>query len=315
MTMTLPPLTPAEPLVIGHHWRGYRCASRLVHSHSPEPRLAPVVLIGGAFQTKESWGRIERGLVEHADLLTVDLPGWGAGEPLPERYGADFMADALCHMLDEVGLPRVNVLAGSYGTAVAYLLAQRRPERVAKMVLAGTMTSIPPTARAAMQRTVDLLTAGRVAEFADATAALLVNQERIGAVTRGSRVHRFLIRRMTSLAPDEIEQHLTNTRRLLQHQMLDPSQAPTAPVLVTTGEHDIFTTPDLCRELAATCADSWFAKVAEADHMLLLERPDELVDLILRFLHGRPLAGLPYCRSVERVSPTPALVAGPRWRG
>ncbi|GAA1960152.1 alpha/beta fold hydrolase [Kitasatospora viridis] len=313
MTITLTPPPPAEPLVIGHHWRGYRCASRLVHS--TDPRLAPVVLIGGAFQTKESWGRIERGLTDHADLLAVDLPGWGAGEPLPERFGADFMAEALCHMLDELGLPRVNVVAGSYGTAVAYLLAQRCPERVEKMVLAGTMTSIPSTARAAMQHTVDLLTAGRTTEFAEATAALLVNPERLDAVTRGSQVRRFLIRRMTSLTPDEIEQHLTNTRRLLRHQPLDPSCPPAAPVLVTTGEHDGFTTPELCRELAATCADSWFARVADADHMLLLERPDELVDLILRFLSGRPLAGLPYCRSVERVSPTPAKVVGPRGRG
>jgi hypothetical protein len=37
--------------------------------------------------------------------------------------------------------------------------------------------------------------------------------------------------------------------------------------------------------------------------MVILERTAEVADLITRFLAGEPLHGLPYCRSVERVSP------------
>ncbi|MFB7668103.1 alpha/beta fold hydrolase [Kitasatospora sp. NPDC056138] len=289
---------PAE--VSSHRWQGYHCESRLVRTSAP--RIAPVLLIGGAFQTKETWGRFEREFLEHADVLTVDPPGWGAGGVLPDRYGADFLADALGHMLDETGLPPANIVSGSYGTAIAYRLAQRHPERVRRIVLIGTMTSIPEHARISMRRTMDFLAARQMQEFAEASVEVLMNTDGVASVTAGARVRRFLLRRLLNLAADEVEQTFANTHRLLKHEMVDPTRAPAVPVLVTTGEHDTFTTPDLCRALAATCTDSWFAEVADADHMLHLERTAEVADLATRFLAGESLTGLAYCRSVERIS-------------
>ncbi|WP_326715791.1 MULTISPECIES: alpha/beta fold hydrolase [unclassified Streptomyces] len=303
--LTVPNTRTRSPLVSRHDWQGYRCESRLVRAAAP--CIAPLVLVGGAFQTKESWGRLERELLAHVDVFTVDLPGWGAGNVLPDRHGADFLADALGHMLDESGLTSVNLVGGSYGTAIVYRLAQRRPELVERMVLVGTMTSIPGHARVAMRRTLDLLVDRRMEEFAEETVAFMVNADRIDSVTAGSRVRRFLMRRMLNLSEEDVAKHLANTMRLLRHEMLDTSRPPAMPVLVATGEHDTFTTPDLCRDLAATCSDSWFTQVADADHMLPLERPVELADLITHFLADEPLEQLTYCRGVERTSqPCPA---------
>ncbi|MER7623004.1 hypothetical protein [Streptomyces sp. NPDC126503] len=55
----------------------------------------------------------------------------------------------------------------------------------------------------------------------------------------------------------------------------------------------------LCRDMAAACSDSWFVRVADADH---LERTDETADLACRFFAGRPLDDLPYSRGAERAS-------------
>ena len=82
----------AEPEVREHTFDGYRYESRVVQGAATG--LAPVVLVGGAFQRKEEWGRLERGLLAHADVVTVDLPGWGTADLLPETYGADFLAGA-----------------------------------------------------------------------------------------------------------------------------------------------------------------------------------------------------------------------------
>jgi len=260
------------------------------------------VLVGGAFQTKESWGRLEREMLGFADVITVDLPGWGASPVLPEHYGTDFLADALGHMLDDLGLPSVNLIGGSYGSAVAYRLAQRRPGLTVKMVLVGTMTHLPDQTRASMRRSVDLLAAGLIEEFTDVALGLLMNFDMVGSVVAGARVRRFLLRRLLNLTPHDKEQFIANTQRLLRHEGLDLNQPPTMPVLVAAGEHDCLTTPGQCRALAATCADSWFAVVSDADHMLPVERPVELVDLIMRFLVGEPLEALDYLRTAERIS-------------
>ncbi|MCE7079019.1 alpha/beta fold hydrolase [Streptomyces sp. ST2-7A] len=290
-----------------HRWEGYRCESRLVRS--PSPRVAPVLLVGGALQRKEDWGRLERELLRHADVLSVDLPGWGAGDPLPERFGVDFLTEALRHMLVELDPGPVNVLGGSYGTAPAYRLAELDPARVARLVLVGTMPAIPEHARGLIERTLELFAAGRMTEFARAGVELLMSSTPGADVAAGAAVRRILLHRFAGISPEEGLKYTENTRRLLAGAMLGAGGGPSQPVLVTTGEHDTFTTPALCREVAAGCPDSWFVEVARGDHMLHLERAPELVELAARFFAGEPFAELPFVRRVERMgggTPVPA---------
>ncbi|MEU1801554.1 alpha/beta hydrolase [Streptomyces sp. NPDC019937] len=296
------------PVVATHSWQGFHCESRLVRTDSPY--VAPVVLVGGAFQTKESWGRVEAEFLAHADVFTVDLPGWGQADVLPEEHGVESLADALDHMLDEVGLDVVNVVGGSYGTAIAYTFAQRHPDRVRRMALVGTMTSIPDHAETAIRRAMELLPAGRMEDFADTVLNLLFNPRTIDSVTGGARLREGMRRRLLALRPQEGAQALANTVRLLVHKSLDTSIAPPMPVLVVTGEHDHFTTPDLCREVATTCVDSWFTTITDADHMVPFERSAEIVDLLTRFFADQPLTGLSYCCDATRMST--ALAASPR---
>ncbi|WP_165845492.1 alpha/beta fold hydrolase [Streptacidiphilus pinicola] len=283
-----------------HTWQDYRCESRLVFSAAP--RIAPVVLVGGAFQTKENWGDVEAEFLTHADVLAVDLPGWGKAGVLPERYGVDFLADALCRILDDTGLTEVNLVGCSYGTAVTYTFAQRHPGRVRRMALIGTTASVPEHARDSFHRGLGLLAAERMEEFADEALDQLMNRGALDRTVAGHRIRRFLHTRLARLRPDEAQQLTTNTRRLLTHRGLDLAAAPTMPVLVTTGEHDHYATPALGQELAAACPDGWFTVITDADHMLPLERGREVSDLCLRFFADRPLTDLAYCPDGKRVS-------------
>ncbi|MCC9310295.1 alpha/beta hydrolase [Kitasatospora sp. RB6PN24] len=290
-----------EVVVTRHQWHGHSYESRYVRAASA--RTAPLVLVGGALQTKEGWGRLERELLTFADVLAVDLPGWGTSPVLPEWYGTDFLSDSLGQLLDDLEVPEVNLLGGSYGSAVVFRLAQRQPERVAKMALVGTMMRIPEQACAPIRRSLDHLAAGEMDEFAEMALDLLTNPETLTSVAAGARVRRFLRRRLLNLTPHEKEQFIANSRRLLRHQELDLRQPPPTPLLAVAGEHDNFTTPERCRALAQVCPDSFFAVVAEADHMLPVERPVELADLFRRFLLGEALGEVDYCRTVERVCP------------
>ncbi|MGW7054757.1 alpha/beta fold hydrolase [Streptomyces sp. NPDC054887] len=282
-----------------HHWEGFRFESRLVRA--PERRLPPVLLIGGAFQRKERWGYVEQEILRYSDVLTVDPPGWGSADLLPEQHGVEIIADCLHHMLGELGLSRLNIAAGSYGTAIAYRLAQAHPEDVGRMLLFGTMCRIPDHARTAIRHTLDLLDAQEMDLFARATVDLFMSRKPGAGVVNGRALRRILHTRFATAGADETAKYRANTRRLLRHTMLDTTSPPPHPVLVVTGEHDTFTTPELCREMAACCADSQYAEVADADHMVHLERAHEMGELAERFYSGLSIAGLPYLRTVRRV--------------
>ena len=283
-----------------HKWAGYRSESRVVHS--AHPVLAPVLLVGGAFQRKEDWGRIEEGLLEHSDVVTIDLPGWGSADLLPDSYGVDFLADTLNHILDELNLAELNALSGSYGTAIVYRLAQRYPHRVARMMLVGTMVAIPDHYRADFHRTLELLAAGQIDEFAQTALGIIFSRDPAAQIPTSAVIRRILLRRIDKASTEEIDKYGANTRRLLNLPMVDTSSPPAQPTLVTTGEFDTFTTPAMCRELAATCADSRFTTIRNADHMVHLQRSTEIVDLMLRFFADRQIAELPYSHHIERIS-------------
>jgi pimeloyl-ACP methyl ester carboxylesterase len=67
----------------------------------------------------------------------------GRSEPLPPEFGIDFLAECILRIADTHELEQINVIAASYGTPTAFRFAQLHPERVGKVVLAGTMKEIP----------------------------------------------------------------------------------------------------------------------------------------------------------------------------
>lgn len=299
------PRTPFQPTVRSHRWAGFRYASRVARSAAP--RLDPVVLVGGALHRKEDWGRVEQGMVESADVIATDLPGWGEADLLPSEAGPELLAESLRRMLDDLGVERANVFAGSYGTAIAFRFAQLHPERIGRMVLAGTMSSIPAWARPAMWEAVELAVSGPRERFGPRAVEVLMCGDPEADIASRTVVERVISRRFGGVGADEIAKFVANTRRLLAGDLIDASLAPAVPIAFTTGSHDTLTPPRLCRELALRCSESWFVEIARADHLIHLERPRELVDLMTRFFGRERLEGLPYAASVEDLRRVPAL--------
>ncbi|MFI9201276.1 alpha/beta fold hydrolase [Streptomyces sp. NPDC053048] len=278
---------------------GYAYSGRVIHQ--PHARMAPVVLVGGAFQHQNAWGRLEQGFLEAASVITVDLPGWGGADRLPARYGFDFLAEALDQLLAKVAPAPVNVLGGSYGSAVAYQWVRDHPGRAERIALVGTMSHLADHVRARIERTLNMAERGRRAEFVECVIDTMVCASPRVTVSRRSAITRCLRRALHDMTADDLAKYKENTQRLLTCSRLPGGPSVRVPALVTTGEHDPLSTPALSREAATRLMDARFTTFKDADHLVHLERPAELVDLMTRFFSGEPLAGLEYCHPVERV--------------
>jgi pimeloyl-ACP methyl ester carboxylesterase len=289
------PRTPINPHVRSHRWAGYSYWSRLVRAASP--RMDPVVLVGGALHRKEDWGRVEQGMLAAADVICPDLPGWGEADLLPPFLGPDVPVEALVRLLDDLGIERVNLFAGSYGSSVGYRMAQTHPDRLARMVLAGTMGVIPDASRPMMRAAVALAESGPRERFGPAAVDALMSPH--PDIAAKAVVRRILSMRFGEADESDLAKFIANTHRLLSRDLIDPSIAPAVPALFTTGEHDTLTPPALCRDLAFTCPESWYVEIARADHLIHLERPAQLVDLMTRFFDEEDLGDLPYATAVE----------------
>ena len=69
-------------------------------------------------------------------VISIDLPGFGdSSKPHSADFNAMWFAEAICELLDEMGIERASFAGNSMGGRIAIELGIRHPERVEKLVL------------------------------------------------------------------------------------------------------------------------------------------------------------------------------------
>ncbi|MGC0377222.1 alpha/beta fold hydrolase [Streptomyces sp. SAI-229] len=293
----------------GLAFQGFAYTCRIVHQSAP--RTAPLLLLGGSSQNRYSWQGHERWLTPLCTLITVDLPGYGSSDFLPARYGIDFLADAVQHMLTELDVPEVNLFGGCFGEVVGLRFAQRHPGSVRRIVFAGAAIRLPGLYTDAVPRVSHALEQGDIEGAAERLVQLFMSNPGIGKVRRHAAVARLLRRQFMNQTPDELRKAVEHNTRLVTHGCYEPLPVPDVPSLVFTGEYDSLCTPQMGRELAATMPSARFTTVKETDHLVTVERSQESADLIGRFCTDRPIDGLPYCTPVESSYAVPLTAPRP----
>lgn len=142
---------PGEPLGVPHRAGGVivRCTSGAeVYVEDRGPEGGPVVLLVHGFaSSRHVWDAMRAHLPAGTRTLAVDLPGFGASSRRPGDYSPDGLAAALSEVLDARRVRRVDVVAHSWGSAVALALALREPSRVRRLALIGAFVfdeQVPP---------------------------------------------------------------------------------------------------------------------------------------------------------------------------
>lgn len=263
---------------------------------SATPRIAPVLVVRAGAEGEATVRPQAEALLPVADIVGVRIAGVSGPGTLPPHCGLDELADGLAAVLDELGLPRVNILGTSHGGEIAYRFAVSRPDRTDHVVLTGANghrphlpPGITPAAIAARAKSARHEVAEDIV-----SSVLCLDPDRL---VRGRATVRWLL---TDLFNGADHSHLNQWARCLQ--MLCDAPPPTglpAALLVVTGEHDTAIRPSDSRALAAMSSHAVFATIREADHWVFLTRAREHLDLTRRFLLDEPMDHLPYLADLE----------------
>ena len=98
----------------------------------------PVVLIPGWAMSHATWDTQVRVLAATHRVVCIDLRGHGCSDKPYDGYSIDRHATDVIAVLDQLGLGPVTLVGWSMGGSVAFSVAARAPERVARLVLAGS---------------------------------------------------------------------------------------------------------------------------------------------------------------------------------
>ncbi|MET9492709.1 alpha/beta hydrolase [Nocardia sp. NPDC006630] len=250
-----------------------------------------VVLLHGFPHTWRLWSEIIGPLSAHYRVIAPDLRGFGATSRAPEGYDAGTMAADIAGILDALGEPTAAVVAIDAGTPVAVLLALRHPDRVRRLVVMEALLGTLPGAE-------DFLAAGPPWWFGFhavpglAETVLLGHEARYiewflttGTRGRGVRadIHDAFVDAYTG--SDALRCAFSYYRALptSAHQINQALESDrlTTPTLAI-GAHPVGDA--LERQLRPITDDLAGEAIPDCGHIIPLDRPRELLDLMMPFL-------------------------------
>ena len=267
---------------------GLRLCVRIHRAPGRRAGDRPVILLVHGFTgTGDTWRRLTAALVDHLDVVTVDLPGHGRSTAPgdPARYAFDRLADDLVAVLDAVDGRRVIVLGYSMGGRAALKLALRHPERVAALVLESASPGIVDPAERAARRQSDHDLAGMLER--DGITPFVDHWERLPLWASQSGLDEWTRAELRAQRLMQSPAGLANCLRGAG-QGEDPPVADRlgeirVPVLLLAGALDGAYVA-FARAMAPRIPEARLEIVPDAGHAVHLERPAEYAAAVKGFL-------------------------------
>jgi len=254
----------------------------------------PLVLLHGITLAARVWGQQLRDLSDRYRVVAVDLRGHGASTVGSDGFGLGPLARDLCTVLEALDLHDAVVVGHSMGGMALMRFCGDHTdvldERVAGVVFLATAPVVPLPA--AVQKALTVLSPRitKVGErrgwdrmpiyrFDDGDVSYLLARRAFGRSPR--RAHVELTRQLVADAPPATV--FPSGIGLVVHDAEEALAATRTPALVIGGELDGITPVAMSHRMAELLPDVELTVFPDAGHQLMLERPDELADLLDRF--------------------------------
>lgn len=277
----------------------------------------PQLLVHGLGGSSVTWVEVMPGLSASGPVVAVDLPGFGQTEAVRDEAGrsepltVDGYVAFVLQVADALGWARFTLHGNSMGGLIATLLAAQQPERVERLVLVSP--ALPPShplrlllpARATIDGMAPLLVSSL-----GATALGIVGAGGGFDERRNRHVLRLIFPEPEGVRPELIDlmaKEFADTgdalaagrRRALRialrsiaflwanpRRVLRAIAAVEAPTLVLGGTADALVPARVLRQVLKSRPD-WHGHVLdERRHALMMERPEEYLDLVERWSSG-----------------------------
>lgn len=231
--------------------------------------IPPLLLVHGAGGHRLSWPPQVRRLPD-LPVYALDLPGHGQSAGRPMSTISQY-AERILDWMRAVGLAEAVVCGHSMGGAVAQVMALRVPRKVAGLVLVGTSSRFR-VAPQILEQSADRRTFPQAVDwfieraFSPAAPPKLKQRVRETALEMGSEVFQSDFQ-----ASDKFD----------VRARLGEIEAPAA---VICGLDDRLAPPKLSQELAAGLPRAELHELEAAGHMVMLEKPAEIAQLVTGFV-------------------------------
>jgi len=189
-------------------------------------------------------------------------------DPLPGGCTTKDMARDLKEAMDQLGIPKADILGVSMGGMIAQYLTVDHPEKVNKLILTVTCPCLNPILEASVKEWVELAKQGDHAGFMESNLRRIYSEKYY-------RRNRWLVPILGKLTkPKSYDRFFVQAAACLTHDASEKLCRIHAPTLVIGGEKDLAVGGDPSGELAAEIPGAKLWMYADLGHGLYEEAKD-----------------------------------------
>jgi 3-oxoadipate enol-lactonase / 4-carboxymuconolactone decarboxylase len=238
------------------------------------PEEAPVLILGPSLGTTwHMWDRQVPELIKQWRVFRFDLPGHGGAPAYPAGSVSD-LTERLLATLDALGVQRFGYAGCALGGAIGIELALRHPERVASLALIAASPRFG-TADEFRQRGVIVRTNGLDPIARTSPDRWFTN----GFAATQPAITEWAVQMVRTTDPGC---YIAACEALASFDVRPQLARVGVPTLVLVGSDDQVTGPAEARTLVAGIPDARLAVVPGASHLVPVEQPAAVTDLLVR---------------------------------
>ena len=238
-----------------------------------DPAKPAAVFIHGAGFDHSSWAMYTRWHAHNGwSVLAPDLPGHGLSSGKPLSSVAE-MADWVVALIEAAGAKQARLVGHSLGSLIAVEAAARHPDKVASLSLIGTATAMPVSAallNAAKENSPDAIAMMTLWGFGSRASLG-------GSLSPGNWMLGKGVRVLEAAKPGVLYTDLAASNA---YDATEAAKKIRCPATIVLAERDLMTPAKNGKALAALIPSAKVVVLANAGHMLLAERPDDVLKAI-----------------------------------
>lgn len=239
----------------------------------------PVVLLNGIMMTTRSWTPMLPALTANHRCILHDFRGQLLS-PAPGPWNIEQHADDLAALFDHLEIESAHVAGTSYGGEVGMIFAYTYPERVRSLAVIASTSRADDRMKARAASAMNIADSERERLF-DVAARDFYSPQFL-------REHPQLLEqgraRVASYGDDFFRGYATLCDAFSALDITDNLRGIACPTLVVAAEDDQLKPVECSQAIAESIPDATLEVIQNAGHAAVVERPDEVNAILLRWL-------------------------------
>jgi len=238
---------------------------------------SPIVFVHGVGLNQDIW-RPQIDFFKDYTTLTYDLLGHGKTPLSKAKVNFNDFYQQILNLIDELEFKKIHLVGFSLGALIAREFASKHSERLYSLIIHGSIYKRTEEQRRVVINRFNVAKLNRPASKRSALTRWLTEDY----ISKNPEIYNELY----SMLENNNNKNYLKSYELFTHYNDDDDMIKKIKVntLITTGEHDVRSTPEMSRNLNKAIKNSKFLEIKKGKHLCSIECADNVNIIFKKFI-------------------------------